>query len=583
MKLWSRIATSVGAASAFGLAIQACAQAPAGGDAARRGQLFASQCAVCHSNASSMDPGAGPPLWGVAGRKAASAPNFGYSAALKATGWTWDDAHLNTFLTNPAEAVPGTTMPVSVPNAPDRLNLIAYLHTLHDAGAPTPSTAAPSAPNLGDRGDRDSSKRGDTGSEGLAAFAGWRADAPGVRHRITPADLPEPFATRSAGNGPQHIARAPGALPKTPAGVKVQLFASGLQNPRRMAVAPNGDVFLAETGAGRVRVLRPSSDGASVQASTAFAEGLDQPFGIAFTPAGANPEWVYVAEENRVVRFPYRSGDQRARGKPEVIVPRLAPTGGGHTTRDLAFSSDGRRLLVSVGSQSNVAQGLARKTPEEARAWDREHGLGAPWGSEENRADVLAFSPTGGPGKVFASGLRNCVGLTVQPATGAVWCAVNERDGLGDNLAPDYISSVRQGGYYGWPWYYIGDHEEPRLKGLRPDLKGKALVPAVLIQPHSAPMQIAFYDGAMFPQWRGSAIVTLHGSWNRAQRTGYKVVRAPMDPAGRATGGYEDLLTGFVANDESVWGRPVGVAVAKDGALLISDDGGGVIWRLSRG
>lgn len=587
MRLWSKVAAGIGGAGAFGLAIQACAQGgPATGNAQRGGQLFASQCALCHSNAASMDAGAGPPLWGVAGRKAASAPNFGYSAALKGTGWTWDDARLDKFLTNPAEAVPGTTMPVAIGVPADRRDLIAYLHTLRDTG----STAAPlSTAPAGGSGRAKSDGSGTLGASkpsGSAAsvFADWRADAPGRRHRITVADLPAPFATRSAGNPSQRIPRAPGALPQAPAGMKVAVFAEGLKNPRRMTVAPNGDVFLAETGAGRVRVLRPSPDGAKPASSEPFAEGLDGPFGMAFYPSGPNPEWVYVAEENRVVRFPYRGGDLRARGKAEVIVPRLAPTGGGHTMRDLAFSADGKRLLISVGSQSNVAQQIGVKSAAEATAFDRARGaVRASWDAEENRAAVLVTSPTGGPVKLFATGIRNCVGLTVQPANGAVWCAVNERDGLGDDLVPDYVTRVKEGAYYGWPWFYLGDHEEPRLKGARPDLRGKATVPDVLIQPHSAPMQIVFYQGAMFPAWRGSGLVALHGSWNRAKRTGYKLVRVLTDRAGAPTGEYEDVLTGFVASDEGVWGRPVGVATAKDGSILVSDDGGGVIWRLSKG
>lgn len=574
MKLAVMFGGVVVAAGALAVAIQSCAAGPAG-DAQRGAQAFNGQCGLCHSNSREAEAGAGPPLWNVVGRKAASAPNFGYSDALKRTGWTWEDAHLDQFLTNPSEAVPGTTMPVAVADPAQRANLIAYLHTLRDAGAP-------SAPAAGSNPSAPPASPGPQASA-AASYGDWRSDAPGRMHRITVGDLPPPMATRSSGNPPGRADRPEGALPHAPPGIKVAVFADRLRDPRRLTVAPNGDVFVAETGAGRVRVLRPSADGARPASSTAFAEGLDGPFGIAFYPAGETPEWLYVAEENRVTRYPYRAGDLQPRGKAEVILPQLAPSTGGHATRDLAFSPDGKRMFVSVGSQSNIAQQIARKPVAEAQAFDRARGAtGATWDSEENRAAVLVASPTGGPAKLFATGLRNCVGLSVQPATGALWCVVNERDGLGDDLAPDYATRVKAGGFYGWPWWYIGDHEEPRLTGQRPDLRGKAIVPDVLIQPHSAALQIAFYDGAMFPEWRGSGLVTLHGSWNRSKRTGYKLVRATTDKAGAPTGAYEDVLTGFVASDAAVWGRPVGVAVARDGSVLVSDDGGGVIWRLYR-
>jgi glucose/arabinose dehydrogenase len=209
------------------------------------------------------------------------------------------------------------------------------------------------------------------------------------------------------------------------------------------------------------------------------------------------------------------------------------------------------------------------------------HALGAAWGPEENRADVLAFDPDGGHMRVFAAGIRNCSGLAVQPANGALWCAVNERDIMGDDLPPDYATSVKEGAFYGWPWYYIGANEDPRHKGERPDLAAKVAIPAVLIQPHSAPLGMAFYEGSQFPaDYKGDAFVALHGSWNRAKRTGYKVVRL-LFKDGAPTGEYEDFLVGFVDNDASVWGRPVGVAAARDGALLVADDGGGVIWRIA--
>jgi glucose/arabinose dehydrogenase len=317
-----------------------------------------------------------------------------------------------------------------------------------------------------------------------------------------------------------------------------------------------------------------------------FAEGLDRPFGIAFYPAGPNPQWVYVANTNSVIRFPYKNGDLKARAAPEVLVPAIAPSkGGNHVTRDLAFSGNGATLFVSAGSSTNVAESMPKLSPADLQTWIKTHALGAAWGKEENRADVLAFDPLGKGGHVFAAGIRNCVSMAINPANNALWCVTNERDLLGDNLPPDYMTSVKPGAFYGWPWYYIGSHEDPRRAGERPDLNGKVTVPDILIQPHSAPLGVTFYEAssgaAAFPAaYRGQAFVALHGSWNRAKRTGYKVVVARFEH-GQPTGEYTDFLTGFVVDDHSVWGRPVGVAVAHDGALLVSDDGGNMIWRVA--
>jgi glucose/arabinose dehydrogenase len=270
-----------------------------------------------------------------------------------------------------------------------------------------------------------------------------------------------------------------------------------------------------------------------------------------------------------VQRFAYRSGDLAPSGAAEVVVPDL-PTGGSHWTRDLAFSADGEALFVSVGSSTNDVDGLTS-------AAKRLVGMD----EERDRADVLAFDPDGKRKRIYATGLRNCSGLTVEPQSGALWCVVNERDGLGDDLPPDYATRVAEGAFYGWPYFYIGAHDDPRHKGERPDLAGRASVPDVLVQPHSAPLGIAFYPGGPFPaDYRGDAFVAFHGSWNRAQRTGYKVVRLVMKD-GKPTGSYEDFLVGFVAGDGGVWGRPVGVAVTRDGALLVSDDESGSIWRVT--
>jgi glucose/arabinose dehydrogenase len=292
-----------------------------------------------------------------------------------------------------------------------------------------------------------------------------------------------------------------------------------------------------------------------------------------------------VANNNSVVRFDYKSGDMKAEGDPQTVVAKLASSTGGHTTRDVDFSADGRRMLVSVGSGSNLAEGMPAKTVAEAKAWEASHLQGSAWGREADRADVLSFDPEGGGERIFARGVRNCVTVRVNPVTGDPWCAVNERDSLGDDLPPDYVTRVKPGGFYGWPWYYIGAHEDPRLKNQRPDLASKTIVPDVLIQPHSAPLGLTFYTAkggpSLFPAaYRGDAFVALHGSWNRSKRTGYKVVRLKVKN-GVPTGAYEDFLTGFVADDKGVWGRPVGVAVAHDGALLVTDDANGAVWRVA--
>ena len=352
-----------------------------------------------------------------------------------------------------------------------------------------------------------------------------------------------------------------------------------------MRVAPNGDVFLSQGDAGRVSVLRTAPGAVKATEVSTFADGLEQPFGIAFYPAD-HPKWVYVANTNSVVRFAYVEGDLKARGPAQTVVAQLTAEEGGHWTRDIGFSPDGRRMYVSVGSASNVAEEMARKSMPDAKAFDAAHGAGAAWGPEPDRADVLVFDPEGRGRRVYASGLRNCVALTLAPSTDQLWCAVNERDGLGDNLVPDYVTRVKPGGFYGWPWWYMGGREDPRLKGQRPDLSGQVLTPDVPLQAHSAALGLAFYPKgqggpAAFPaEYRGDAFVALHGSWNRALRTGYKVVRLKLQD-GAPTGAYEDFLTGFVLDAKRVWGRPVGVAVTHDGALLVSEDGNGTVWRIA--
>jgi len=536
------------------------------GDSDKGRTLFQQSCATCHATGQGDRPqsGQGPSLAGVMGRPAASLTNFSYTKALVASRLIWDPATLDKFLASPTAIVPGTAMVIPTARAEDRSDLIAYLATLK---AVTPAPEQPAKSHARTDGD-------------------WENDAPGKTHRIDLAKLPAPYATESAGNSPKTVDRPVGANPAVPTGFQVKLFASELSGPRLLRTAPNGDIFIAETRQGRIRVLR-AADGADAPTDNAvFAEGLSGPFGIAFYPIDGNPKWVYVANMNSVLRFPYHNGDLQASGPAEIVVPKLADSGGGHTTRDIVFSPDGRRLFIAVGSASNVAEKQPDKTPGEIKEWESATARGAMWGNETNRADLLVCDPEGGGLKIFATGIRNAVTVTVQPGTNKVWVSTNERDGLGDDLVPDYISSIREGGFYGWPWYYLGNHEDPRHAGERPDLAGQTIAPDVPVQAHSASLQMTFYPPAIsgesaFPnQYRGEIFAALHGSWNRTGRTGSKVIRVTMKD-GAPTGEYEDFLTGFVVDDSNVWGRPVGVTVAKDGALLVSDDANGTIWRIS--
>jgi glucose/arabinose dehydrogenase len=398
---------------------------------------------------------------------------------------------------------------------------------------------------------------------GKEAMGDWTSDAPGVRRKITVTDLPQPNATPSATRRPKLVKRPADARPKAPPGFVVTEFATGLDRPRVIVTAPNGDVFVTESESHRVRVLRDVDQDGRAEVNELFASDLSQPFGIAFHPVGDQPRHVYVANTGSVVRFPYKNGDLKAAGGPETVVAQLSAggrlTGGGHWTRDIVFSQDAKTLFVSVGSKSNVSDDEA----------------------ESKRARVYAYNPDGSNERLYASGIRNPVGLAIDPQTGALWTSVNERDGLGDDLPPDYITKVREGGFYGWPWFYLGPNQDPRHSGKHPELASTVIVPDVLIQAHSASLDLAFYDGSKFPErYRGSLFASQHGSWNREKRTGYKVIFVPIEN-GQAKGEYEDFLTGFVTADGEVWGRPVGVAVAKDGALLVSDDGSNTIWRVS--
>ena len=401
---------------------------------------------------------------------------------------------------------------------------------------------------------------------GRTVFSDYRTDEPGRVHRITLQDLPAPFATKSVNNNAKVAPRPEGALPHAPSGYSVSLYASGLDNPRLLRTAPNGDVFLAESRTGMIKVFRSKAGADKAEVSETFATGLKRPFGIAFYPLGRDPKWVYIGNTDSIVRFPYKSGDLKASGPSEVIVSNLPSggqlPGGGHWTRDIAFSQKGDKMFVSVGSLTNIDD--PDTNPK-----------------EKDRATILEFNPDGSAGRVYVSGIRNAVGIAVHPQTGQLWASVNERDGLGDDLVPDYITRVSDGDFFGWPWFYMGGHWDPRHQGKKPELKDKVKTPDVLVQPHSASLEMVFYTGNLFaPAHRDSAYAALHGSWNRELRTGYKVIRVPT-VSGAPTGEYEDFLTGFVTADGQVWGRPVGVTVAADGALLVSDDGSNSVWRVS--
>jgi glucose/arabinose dehydrogenase len=393
-------------------------------------------------------------------------------------------------------------------------------------------------------------------------FTDFRYEKPGTTRKITVKDLPQPYATQSSNNGPKLVARPENVWPVALPGFKVDLYASGLDNPRTLRTAPNGDIFLTESDPGRIRVFRGLSSDGKPEQSAIFVSDLKRPYGLAFYPPGPDPQWLYVGSEREVVRFAYHNGDLKASGAPEHIADLPGP--GGHWTRAVAFSQDGKKLFVAVGSGSNIDD--PDTTPR-----------------EKNRADILWCDPENCTLSVYAYGIRNAGGgIAIDPQTGELWCSVNERDGLGDNLVPDYITHVQEGGFYGWPWWYMGGHQDPRHKGTHPELKDKVIVPDVLLQPHNASLEFTFYEGQQFPaEYKGDIFAAEHGSWNKSVRVGYEVIRVPLHQSGQASGEYEDFLTGFVLPDGNVWGRPVGATVAADGSLLVSDDGSNSIWRVS--
>jgi glucose/arabinose dehydrogenase len=488
-------------------------------------QLYAAHCASCH---------------GGSGQGSGNIPSLSHGATQQAT-----DGALYWFITKGAV---NDGMPSWAALPPQqRWQIVAYLKTLPTAKVASVPDDAANASTI-------------TTPPPHPPFTDFRYEVPGKVRKITVADLPPPYATSSAGNGPTMTPRPDGVIPKAPDGFKVNLYAEGLGTPRVIRVAPNGDIFLAESGSGQIRIYRGMTADGKPQQTSVFATHLNKPYGIAFYPLGPNPQWVYIGNTDEVVRFPYRNGDLQARGKAEHIAD--LPSGGGHWTRDVAFSLDNKILYVAVGSASNV------NDPDTSPA-------------EKDRADILAFDPDGSHRRIYAWGIRNPSGIAVDPKHGQLWTTVNERDGLGDNLVPDYITSVRQGSFYGWPWWYMGPHQDPRHEGKHPELKDQVMTPDVILQPHNASLQITFYEADRFPAaYKGDLFAAEHGSWNRSTRAGYEVIRIPRHHTDKATGEYEDFLTGFVLPDGRVWGRPVSVTAAPDGSLLVTDDGSNSIWRV---
>ena len=377
--------------------------------------------------------------------------------------------------------------------------------------------------------------------------------------QINANDLPKPFESKSATRPSKVVAQPKDAQLKVPKGFKVNVYAEGdFRYPRWMTLAPNGDVFVADSRANSIHILRDANKDGKISANErfVFADNLSQPFGMAF-----NGEYFYVANTDAVVRFKYKSGQTKAEGTPEKIIELTEGGYNQHWTRNILFSPDGKKLYVSIGSSGNV-------DPEK----------------DERRAGISEYNPDGSGYRLFASGLRNPIGLAWNPADKTLWTAVNERDGLGDDLVPDYVTSVKDGGFYGFPYSYIGQNEEPRRKGEMPELIKKAIVPDVLVTSHSAALGIEFYTGKMFPkEYQGDAFIALHGSWNREKLTGYKIIRVDFENGKPVNKGYEDFVSGWLPTETSneVWGRPVGLLVNTDGSLLIADDGGKKIWRVS--
>ena len=394
-------------------------------------------------------------------------------------------------------------------------------------------------------------------------------------------ELPEADTKTSKTNFSKVVAWPEGKTPTAPAGFVVTKFAEGMKSPRNIVIAPNGDVIVVLSNSQRTKVEQAANEitgkaksevqGKSVntvmlfrdankdgtpEVVSTFLTGLNQPYGAAFIGNS-----FYVANTDGVWMYPYTSGDTEIKGTGKKILELPAGGYNNHWTRNLIVNASQTKIYVTVGSGSNVA----------------ERGLT----NEIRRANILEFNPDGTGEKIYGSGLRNPVGMAWAPGTNALWTAVNERDGLGDDLVPDYITSVKEGAFYGWPFSYFGQNEDPRLKGQNPALVAKAIVPDIPVGSHTASLGLAFYTAKKFPtKFQGGAFIGQHGSWNRSQLVGYKVAFVPFKN-GKPTGKLEDFLTGFIKDEKEVYGKPVGVAVAQDGALLVADDVSGIIWRVA--
>jgi glucose/arabinose dehydrogenase len=375
--------------------------------------------------------------------------------------------------------------------------------------------------------------------------------------------LPPPDTTQSAEKRSKTIGWPEGKTPVAPAGFTVTKFSDNLKHPRRIYIAPNKDIFVAESddeekSANQITLLRDTNNDGKPETREVFMTGLNQPYGMLVLNG-----YFYVANTDGVLRYPYKEGQTKITTKGEKLVDLPAGGYNHHWTRNLIASPDGSKIYISVGSASNVG----------------EYGMA----EEERRAAILEVNPDGSGERIFASGLRNPVGMDWEPVTNTLWTAVNERDELGDDLVPDYLTSVQEGGFYGWPYSYFGQHVDPRREGERPDLVQKAIVPDVPLGAHTASLGLAFYDGSAFPaRYRNGAFIGQHGSWNRSSFSGYKVVFVPFQN-GRPSGKPEDFLTGFIADEaqNEVYGRPVGVEVLSDGSMLVADDEGNTIWRVA--
>lgn len=375
---------------------------------------------------------------------------------------------------------------------------------------------------------------------------------------ITPQSLPSPYHTQSANNGTSMVSQPAGSSLTLPSGFEIKTFASGgFENPRWIIQGSNGDLFVSDNSANAVFLLRDANNNGVIDSATEqfkFLEGLNQPLGMAIRDG-----WFYVANTNTVMRYSYVVGQTKIEGGGTKIIDLPGNGYNQHWTRNILFSKDGQKLYVTVGSESNVGE------------------------EEPRRAAINEYNPDGTNHRVFASGLRNPVGMDWNPATGELWTAVNERDGLGDDLVPDFATSVKENGFYGWPYSYIGKFRDPRLDGKRLDLVEKAIVPDVLFEAHAASLGLVFYTGSMFPSdYVGDAFVAMHGSWNRSTLNGYKIARIPFKD-GKPEGGYENFVTGWALDPKrsEVWGRPVGLVMMSDGSLLLIDDGAKKIWRIT--